>query len=67
MLLKLILLIPSVCSIALCTYLLAGILIYFRSLYKSLPAVSNPAHQPHAPLASCSSAAPLEIEAVPAT
>ena len=67
MLLKLVLLIPSVLSIALCAYLLAGVFIYFRSLYKTLPAVSNAARQPHAPLASCSSAAPLEIEAVPAT
>ena len=67
MLPKLIVLIPAVCSLALCTYLLAGIFIYFRSLYKTLPAVGNSARQPHAPLASRSSAASLEIEAVPAT
>jgi hypothetical protein len=67
MLLKLILLIPSVLSIALCTYLLAGVFIYFRSLYKTLPAVSNPARQSPAPLAFASTAAPVEIEAIPAT
>lgn len=67
MLLKLVLLIPSVCSIALCTYLLGGVFIYLRSLYKTLPVVANSAPQPHAPLASRSSAASLEIEAIPAT
>ena len=68
MLPKLVLLIPSVLSIALCTYLLAGIFIYFRSLYKTLPAVSNnPARSEHAPLAFASTAAPVEIDAIPAT
>jgi hypothetical protein len=67
MLPKLVLLIPSVLSIALCTYLLAGIFIYLRSLYKTVPDVSNPAPQPHAHLASASSAVPVEIEAIPAT
>lgn len=67
MLLKMLLLIPTVCSIALCTYLLAGVFIYFRSLYKTLPVVANAAPQPHAHLASRSSAPSLEIEAIPAT
>lgn len=67
MLLKLIVLVPSVFSVALCLYLLAGIAIYFRSLYKTALA-SESARTSHANgVASLSSAAPVEIEAIPAT
>ena len=66
MLLKLILLIPSVGSLALCTYLLAGIFIHFRALYKTAPA-SKLAHTDSARVASTSSAASIEIDAIPAT
>jgi hypothetical protein len=66
MLLKLILLIPSVGSIALCTYLLAGITIYLRALYKNAPA-TEPIRSRHNRVASTSPAAPIEIEAIPAT
>ena len=65
MLLKLILLVPSVGSIALCTYLLAGISLYLRALYKSVPA-TEPVRSRHARVAPTSSAAPIEIEAIPA-
>ena len=66
MLLKLILLVPSVGSIALCTYLLAGIAIYLRALYKTAPA-TEPLRPRHSRVAPMSSAAPIEIEAIPAT
>lgn len=38
MLLKLVILVPSILSMALCAYLLIGISLYFRSLYKTAPA-----------------------------
>ena len=62
MLLTLILLIPSVLSVALCAYLFAGLFIYLRSLYQTAPASPKLAR-----VASASSAASIEIEAIPAT
>jgi hypothetical protein len=41
MLLTLILLIPSVLSLALCVYLLVGMVIYLRGLYQTTPAESR--------------------------
>lgn len=38
MLLTLVLLIPTVLSLALCAYLLAGLFIYLRNLYKTTTA-----------------------------
>ena len=62
MLLTLILLIPSVLSLALCAYLLGGLFIYLRSLYQTAPAGKKLAH-----VNATSSAASIEIEALPAT
>jgi hypothetical protein len=63
MLLKLVILVPSVFSMALCAYLLVGLGLYFRALYKTVPA-SQLSQTPHAHgIASASS----EIEAIPAT
>lgn len=63
MLLKLVILVPSVFSMALCAYLLVGIGLYFRALYRTVP-TSKFAPTPHAPgIVSASS----EIEAIPAT
>jgi hypothetical protein len=66
MLLKLILLIPSVGSLALCTYLLAGLFIHFRALYRTAP-VSKLVRTASAHVESTSSAASIEIDAIPAT
>ena len=66
MLPKLIVLIPLICSTALCAYLLAGIAIYLRALYKNAPAIET-VRSRHSRGASTSSAAPIEIEAIPAT
>ena len=64
MLLTLILLIPSVLSLALCTYMLAGLFIYLRNLYQTAPAgeLARTAR-----MASTPSAPSMEIEAIPAT
>lgn len=64
MLLKLILLVPSVFSLALCAYLLTGIMLYFRALYKTAHARAT-AQAPHARIMT--SHASSEIEAIPAT
>lgn len=63
MLLKLVLLVPTVFSIALCAYLLVGISLYFRSLYKTVPASDFARTRRAHRIASASS----EIEAIPAT
>jgi hypothetical protein len=69
MLLKVVLLIPTICSLVLCSYLLIGLCLYFRALYKTAPAVSRLSRQgalkPR--LASTSSRASIDIEAIPAT
>ena len=65
MLAKLVILIPSVFSMALCVYLLAGIAIYLRALYKALPATEQ-AGPRRARRAHISSTASVEIEAIPA-
>ena len=62
MLLTLILLIPSVLSLALCTYLLAGLFIYLRDLYQTAPASTTSARMISQP-----SPASIEIDAIPAT
>jgi hypothetical protein len=66
MLLKLVLLIPSVGSLALCTYLLAGLFIHFRALYKTAPA-RKLARAGASHMDSTSSATSIEIDAIPAT
>jgi hypothetical protein len=68
MLLKLILLVPSVLSIALCAYLLVGLSLYFRALYRTVPAVKFArTRHAHGVASASSSAATVEIEALPAT
>ena len=67
MLLKLVILVPSVFSMALCVYLLAGIAVYFRSLYKTALASESVRTRHASGVASLSSAAPVEIEVIPAT
>jgi hypothetical protein len=69
MLLKVVLLIPTICSLVLCSYLLIGLCLYFRALYKSMPAASRlPRREALTPrVASTSSRAPIDIEAIPAT
>ena len=64
MLLNLILLIPSVLSLALCTYLSAGLFIYLRDIYKTAPTGKL---ERTARVASTQSAPSMEIEAIPAT
>jgi hypothetical protein len=66
MLIKLIILIPSVLSIALCTYLLAGIALYVRALYQSVPVI-EPTRRGVVPASSATAIAPVEIEPLPAT
>ncbi len=66
MLVKLIILIPSVFSMALCAYLLTGLAIYFRALYKSMPASEPARARRHTHIASASPASSVEIEAIPA-
>ena len=62
MLLTLILLIPSVLSLALCTYLLAGLFIYLRDLYQTAHASATSAR-----VISRPAAASIEVSAIPAT
>ena len=68
MLLKLVILVPSVFSIALCSYLLVGIGIYFRALFKTALASESARTRHDSSVAAVSSSAPsVEMEALPAT
>ena len=67
MLLKLVILVPSVFSIALCAYLLIGLSLYFRALVKSGLAIESARARCDRSLGSASPAPAVEMEALPAT
>jgi hypothetical protein len=67
MLLKLVILVPSVFSIALCAYLLVGIGIHFRSLYRTALASESARARHDSSVSAASSAPSVEMEALPAT
>jgi hypothetical protein len=67
MLLKLVLLVPSVFSVALCAYLLVGISLYFRALFKTALASESARTRHERSVAAASSIPSAELEALPAT
>lgn len=65
MLMKVILIVPSILAVALMAYLLIGLCVYFVSAYRNAPAGKS-ARQPR-PVKANSSTAPVAVEAIPAT
>jgi hypothetical protein len=66
MLMKLILIVPSILSAALMAYLLIGLCVYFVSAYRNASAEKPARRQPRSRAAN-SSTAPMTVKAIPAT